>query len=63
MTQTNQSIETIIREHRRRLQILKQRKAQLGITTPPEVLTEIEDIESQLEELQQTQKIDDPFLA
>jgi hypothetical protein len=63
MTTPNQGIETIIREHQRRLQILKERKAQLGISTPPEVLTEIEDIESQLEEIEQAQKIDDPFLA
>lgn len=63
MNETHQGIEKIIHQHRRRLQILKERKAQLGVNTPPEVLTEIEDIESQLEEIKQAQKIDDPFLA
>jgi hypothetical protein len=63
MTETIQGLEAIILNHKRRLQILKEKAAQFGISTPPEILTEIEDIESKLKELEQTQKIDDPFLA
>jgi hypothetical protein len=63
MTEIIQDLEAIILEYKRRLQKLKESQARFGISTPPEILTEIEDIESKLKELEQTQKIDDPFLA
>jgi hypothetical protein len=44
--------ERLILEKSRRLQILKEKAARLGINTPPEILTEIEDIEVELKELQ-----------
>lgn len=43
--------QKIIKEKRRRLQKLKEQAARLGINTPPEILTEIEDIEAELETL------------
>lgn len=45
-------IQQLIKHHRRRLQQLKELKARLGINTPPEVLTEIEDIEAEIKNLQ-----------
>jgi formylglycine-generating enzyme required for sulfatase activity len=44
-------IQKLITEHRRRLQKLRERQAKQGINTPPEVLTEIEDIEAQIDRL------------
>jgi formylglycine-generating enzyme required for sulfatase activity len=41
----------LIAKHQRRLQKLKERQAVEGIGTPPEVLTEIEDIEAEIERL------------
>ena len=63
MTETTQGVEAIIQKYQRRLQKLKEKQATLGINTSPEDLIEIEDIESKLKELEQTQQIDDPFLA
>ncbi|MBI1879931.1 MAG: hypothetical protein HYR94_17210 [Chloroflexi bacterium] len=63
MTEITQGVEGIILAHQRRLQKLKEKQALLGINTPPQDLIEIEDIESRLKELEQAQKIDDPFLA
>lgn len=65
MTDTNQGVQAIIVEHQRRLQKLKEKQARLGIDTPPQVLTEIEDIENELEELEQIkeQEIGDAFLS
>jgi formylglycine-generating enzyme required for sulfatase activity len=40
-----------IAQHNRRLQLLKEREARQGINTPPEVITEVEDIEDRIEEL------------
>lgn len=45
-------LENLILKHQRRLQKLKERKATFGLNTPPEVLTEIEDIEAEIELLQ-----------
>lgn len=63
MSETNQGIEAIINQLQRRLQKLHEKEALQGINTPAEVLIEIEDIQNRLKALQQTQKIDDPFLA
>ncbi|KAA3655948.1 MAG: hypothetical protein DWQ04_32500 [Chloroflexi bacterium] len=43
----------LIKNYRRRLQILKENKALQGISTPPEILLEIEDIESEIEKLKE----------
>ncbi len=45
-------IDKLISEYKRRLQILKIRRAKFGLNTPPEILTEIEDIERAIDELQ-----------
>jgi fructose-1,6-bisphosphatase/inositol monophosphatase family enzyme len=45
-------IKKLISEHNRRLQYLKEREAKTGLETPPHVLTEIEDIEEKIEQLQ-----------
>jgi hypothetical protein len=39
-------------QHKRRLQILKERRAQKGIDIEPQILIEIEDIEKEIEKLQ-----------
>lgn len=49
---TRTEIEHLILKHQRRLQKLKEKRATLGINTPPEVLTEIEDIEAEIAQLQ-----------
>lgn len=46
------AIETLLNNHQRRLQKLKEQKAKMGYSTPPEILNEIEDIEKEIEELQ-----------
>lgn len=46
----------LIDKHQRRLQNLKEKKATFGINTPPEILTEIEDIEAEVEDLQEELK-------
>jgi chromosome segregation ATPase len=45
-------IRKLITEHHRRLQKLKEKEARFGISTSPEVLTEIEDIEAEIKRLQ-----------
>lgn len=45
-------IKTLIVTHQRRLEKLKVQQAELGISTPPEILTQIEDIELEIEGLQ-----------
>jgi hypothetical protein len=45
-------IEKLIAKHNRRLQILKEERATKGANTPPETLTEIEDIASEIKNLQ-----------
>lgn len=47
-----EDIKKLIAEHNRRLQKLKEKEARFGLNTPPEILTEIEDIEAELVELQ-----------
>jgi hypothetical protein len=44
-------IQKLINGHTRRLQRLKEQQARMGINTPPEILNEIEDIETELAEL------------
>ncbi|MCL4299511.1 MAG: hypothetical protein KJ077_27495 [Anaerolineae bacterium] len=44
-------IRKLIREHNRRLQILREQNARFGAHTPPHILTEIEDIQAELERL------------
>jgi len=51
--------EELIETHQRRLQILKEKKATLGISTPPEVQMEIEDIEKAIKDLREKQKSPD----
>jgi hypothetical protein len=51
MTQ-QEDIQKQIAAHSRRLQLLKERKARQGINTDPAVITEIEEIEATLEEMQ-----------
>ena len=46
------NIENLIRKHTNRLQKLKEQKAEFGINTPPHVLTEMEEIETQIAVLQ-----------
>ncbi len=49
---TQQEIKNLIERNQRRLQKLLERQAQSGIDTAPEILTEIEDIESKIAQLQ-----------
>jgi hypothetical protein len=46
-----ENINKLIAEHHRRLQKLKEKEARFGLNTPPEILTEIEDIEAELTSL------------
>ncbi|MEM9272153.1 MAG: toll/interleukin-1 receptor domain-containing protein [Cyanobacteria bacterium P01_F01_bin.143] len=48
----NNSTEKLINIHQRRLQILQEQKAAMGILTPPHIITEIEDIQQQISDLQ-----------
>ena len=45
-------IKDLIRKHERRLHKLEGKQATFGINTPPEILTEIEDIEAEIDDLQ-----------
>lgn len=45
-------IQSLIRKHQRRLHKLKEKEATFGINTPPEIITEIEDIQAEIENLQ-----------
>ncbi len=47
-----QHLEGLLREHRRRLRPLELRNAQLGMSTPPEVINEIDDIRSEIAQIQ-----------
>ncbi len=49
---TNNHIEKLIGIHQRRLQLLQQQKAGMGISTPPHIIMEIEDIQQQISDLQ-----------
>jgi tRNA A-37 threonylcarbamoyl transferase component Bud32 len=44
-------ITKLLTKHQRRLQKLREQRAQFGINTPVEILTEIEDIEAEIEKL------------
>lgn len=50
--QTKEDIKKLIIAHSRRLQMLKEKQALQGINASPEILTEIEDIELEIRELQ-----------
>lgn len=45
-------IQRLLLEHERRLQLLKEKKAQYGLETPVSILTEMEDIQREIEELE-----------
>jgi hypothetical protein len=47
-------IQRLIEEHTRRLQKLREQQARFGVTADPHILTEIEDIKAQIEELRAT---------
>jgi hypothetical protein len=47
-----QAIDKQIVEHQRRLRKREEQQAQMGINTPPEILTEIEDIKQKIADLQ-----------
>ena len=61
MPQQN-DIQKLITQHQRRLQKLRERQAKQGISTPPEVLTEIEDIEAQIDRLRAELEIEQTTL-
>jgi uncharacterized protein YjbI with pentapeptide repeats len=48
---TPQNVQTVIASKKRRLEKLEERQAIMGISTPPEVLTEIEDLRREIEKL------------
>ena len=48
----NNPTEKLINIHQRRLQVLQEQKAAMGILTPPHIITEIEDIQQQISNLQ-----------
>jgi hypothetical protein len=47
-----QNAQTVIIAKKRRLEKLEERQAIMGISTPPEVLTEIEDLRREIGELE-----------
>lgn len=49
---TNNPTEKLINIHQRRLQVLQEQKAAMGNLTPPHIITEIEDIQQQISDLQ-----------
>ncbi len=49
---TNNHTEKLIDIHQRRLQVLQEQQAAMGILTPPHIITEIEDIQQQIGDLQ-----------
>lgn len=46
------NLKTLITAKQRRLQKLKEKEATQGLNTPPEVLTEIEDLQAEIKKLQ-----------
>ena len=44
--------DELLHRYRRRLQKLKEQEAAFGLYTPPYILTEIEDLEMQIREIQ-----------
>ncbi len=57
---TNNSTENLINIHQRRLQVLQEQKAAMGIFTPPHIITEIEDIQQQISDLQNQNQLNSP---
>lgn len=51
------NLKKLIAKNARRLQKLKEQKASLGLETQPHILTEIEDIEAEIEKLQAALKL------
>ena len=47
-----QHIQKLVKTHERRLQVLEQQQAAMGVMTPPHIVTEIEDIKQEIESLQ-----------
>lgn len=45
-------IKALLTQHQHRLQKRKEQQARFGINTPPEILTEIEDIEAEIQRYQ-----------
>ncbi len=45
-------IQKLISNHQRRLQLLQEQQALRGLSTPPDVVIEIEDVEAQIQALQ-----------
>lgn len=55
LKEINREIENkqrLLSQHYRRLQVLKEQKAQFGLSVPPHIVTEIAEIETELEPLQ-----------
>ncbi|HRV94825.1 MAG TPA: hypothetical protein P5526_21880, partial [Anaerolineae bacterium] len=48
-------LQNLIHHHRRRLQKLREQQAHFGSYTPPHILTEIEDIEQEIDRLERQQ--------
>lgn len=51
-SQTPDYTKSLIVQHQRRLQLLREKQALLGINSPPELLIEIEDIEAEIKRLE-----------
>jgi hypothetical protein len=49
---TKEDLQNLLQNHQRRLQVLKEQQALMGIQTPPAILIEIQDIETKIDELQ-----------
>ena len=49
-----EDVRQLLNEHKRRLNILREREARLGLNAPPEMILEIEDIETKIAQLQTT---------
>ena len=49
---TNNPNKKLINIHQRRLQVLQEQQAAMGIVTPPHIITEIEDIQQKISDLQ-----------
>lgn len=61
-----QHLRSLLNDHQRRLHILERKEAQMGINTPAEVITELEDIREKYKQLQaqlQREVIRDTWLS
>ena len=57
---TNNPNEKLTKIHQRHLQILQEQKAAMSILTPPHIITEIEDIQKQISDLQNQSNSSNP---